>query len=49
LIDFIGRIVLVFSERLGELAKRLAALDRPLSQVVAELDSAGMGDGEPLP
>jgi LysR family nitrogen assimilation transcriptional regulator len=49
LIDFLGRIVLTFSERMGELATRLPALDRPLSQSVAEVEASGMGDGEPLP
>jgi LysR family nitrogen assimilation transcriptional regulator len=49
LIDFLGRMVLIFSERLGDLATRLPALDRPLSLAVADVEASGMGEGEPLP
>jgi LysR family nitrogen assimilation transcriptional regulator len=46
LLDFLGRMTQVFGDQLGVLATRLPSLDRPLSLVVAELDSGGVADAE---
>ena len=41
LVDFLGRMMNVFAERMGSLANRLPTLDTPLSQAVDSLAEAG--------